>query len=630
MTFLASQQLPDGSFATTIFSDAALPDGNDYKIVFGPVLILGALVDSKAQSAQTIRAQLARYLLSQKNDRWSFNYWDRTSEQYQKTPYPDDLDDTFCAVAALRLHDLSLVDDAALAHLVKLLLATESQIGGPYKTWLVSPTAAQGWQDIDLAVNANIAYFLSLIGSELPKVTELLARAIKNQSFQSPYYPSEELVAYYVARAYHGERQNELAAWLRRKLRSCIGKSPLRTALLVSSLARLGKKVPEAAIHYLAASQQKNGSWPNEPAWLDHGKESAAFYAGSAALTTAFVIEAQERYLQMSVLAPKSEKHSSFDPRAAAIFTYARQATKQLDKTLHHTILALINRTAAGKNAHEITLLPYLVYASTKHRSRLSDQLLTELSVANLYGWIAYTIYDDFLDDEGDPRYLSAANVMMRRSVEAFGRALPENRQFQQVVRDTFDTIDAANAWEVTHARFVVDDERITFTKLPDYKRLDKLADRSLGHALPALGVVAAAGVPPNQESAKQLFVALRHYIIARQLNDDLHDWKEDLRAGRITYVLAVILKELNYTPGQYELNQLIPQLERQFWHHSLIRLCKRMKYHTHQSRLAIHRSGLLREQNILIQLIEKIDTSVNETLAVHSQTERFLEAYDK
>jgi hypothetical protein len=628
--FLASRQLPDGGFTTTVFmNDTLSSTGKEYKIVFGSALILRVLGEVTLRQAQTVKDKLAQYLLSQKSERWSLNYWDRGSHEYKTMSYPDDLDDTFCALAGLWLHDSSLVDETVLAHSVKLLLATESHVGGPYKTWLVPPGAAKVWQDVDVAVNANVAYFLSLIGSSLPNVADLLERAVQAEVFASPYYPHEELVAYYVASVYKGRSQKKLTRWLRQKLQSTIGRSPLRTALCVSSLIRLSEVVPEAAIEYLIKTQQTDGSWQNEAVWLDRKRGGETYYAGSSALVTAFAIEALEHYSHSSPRLAEDVQPSVLDPRSIVVFEQARQEAGQLDKTLRRSVLAMIDRTASGGNAREITLLPYLVASSLKQQRRLSRHILNTLSLANLYGWIAYTIYDDFLDDEGDPRYLSAANVMMRRSVESFGRVLPKNHAFQHLVRDIFDTIDAANVWEVTHARFVVDGKRIRIAKLPDYKRLDALAERSLGHALPALGVVAAASVSLDQESTKQLLTALRHYIIARQLNDDLHDWKEDLQAGRITYVVTRILGELNYEPGEYAVDQLIPKLERQFWHHTLPQLCKRMKYHTRQSKVAIRRCDLFQEQNFLRQLVEQIDLSINETLATLGRTERFLDAYN-
>jgi hypothetical protein len=57
----------------------------------------------------------------------------------------------------------------------------------------------------------------------------------------------------------------------------------------------------------------------------------------------------------------------------------------------------------------EIVLLP-LVFAQA---CRFADeyQILPQLSLANMFGWIAYTIYDDFLDEEGSPKNLSIANI---------------------------------------------------------------------------------------------------------------------------------------------------------------------------------------------------------------------------
>ena len=41
-------------------------------------------------------------------------------------------------------------------------------------------------------------------------------------------------------------------------------------------------------------------------------------------------------------------------------------------------------------------------------------ELFDALAIANVSGWIAYGIYDDFLDGSGEPRLLPAANFFLR------------------------------------------------------------------------------------------------------------------------------------------------------------------------------------------------------------------------
>src|SRR4030095_7089120 len=105
-----------------------------------------------------LQNKIAKFLLLHKSEFWSWNYWQRNSHEAKELPYPDDLDVTFCALAALSHYDKKLISGDVFAYIVQLLTATEKKEGGPYRTWLVAKNAPAVWRDVDLAVNSNIAY----------------------------------------------------------------------------------------------------------------------------------------------------------------------------------------------------------------------------------------------------------------------------------------------------------------------------------------------------------------------------------------------------------------------------------------------------------------------------------------
>lgn len=55
-------------------------------------------------------------------------------------------------------------------------------------------------------------------------------------------------------------------------------------------------------------------------------------------------------------------------------------------------------------------------------------------------------------------------------------------------------------------------------------------------------------------------------YCAARQLNDDIHDWEDDLSNGRITYVSSLLLRQAHIKPGEHLLQELMPKLRKIFW----------------------------------------------------------------
>ena len=114
----------------------------------------------------------------------------------------------------------------------------------------------------------------------------------------------------------------------------------------------------------------------------------------------------------------------------------------------------------------------------------LPSDIVEQLSLANLYGWTAYAIYDDILDNEGDPSLLPCANFFLRELMNTYttiGKGTPG-------IRDLFDctmnTIDEAYAWEQAYCRIATNADDTLPRELPTFGDYRVLADRSIGHAM--------------------------------------------------------------------------------------------------------------------------------------------------
>ena len=307
----------------------------------------------------------------------------------------------------------------------------------------------------------------------------------------------------------------------------------------------------------------------------------------------------------------------------------ARQDCQQLAVELRTTTLDYLARLARSSNGAEIVGLARHFNQALRQRP-VSEVLLARLGLANLYGWAAYTIYDDFLDEEGQPALLPTATVVLRYALQAFQKALPDNPTFQALVQRTFDTIDSANAWEQAHCRFQRQGPRLVVGPLPDYGDLQVLADRSLGHCLAPLAVLCADGMAAGSAAMRHVETAMRHYLIARQLNDDAHDWQADLEKGHVSYVAARILAEADIRPGTHLWSQLLPVARRQFWHGTLPGICQTIREQTALSRHNIAKLPTMRHQNVITGFLDAIEASVDETLAAQDQARRFLRQYSQ
>jgi len=628
--YLAAHQQPDGSFISYLDLDSNITHTNKpIKTVFIPALILASLSEIDTSESMNIRDNLAQFLLTQKSEQWTFNFVANDDPQRHSRNYPDDLDDTFCSYIALHTHDPKLITTDALVQMTKVLLATESTVGGPYRTWLAPLTSQKIWLDIDPAVNSNVLYFLTLVTTPPEGLIKYIEQCIDDNNLTSPYYVPFYPIVYYLSRGYSGPNTQKLVELLEHKNRYT-SLSPLECALTVSALLRLCGSIELCTpyVEQLLDSQGTDGSWPGAGFCTDEKRTEGLYYNGCAALTTAFALEALNLYqhhVEKERLMIETNKESS---RVHTILRKMNQDISTIDEPLQNTVRETLTKTLNSKNAKEITQLAYQFNQSLRKPLSDSAQFFNELGLANLYGWTAYTIYDDFLDYEGQPLLLPAANTSLRLSFEKLLYALP-NPEFQALIRAQFNIIDNANTWELSNCRFDTYKHRsITIRALPEYGDLMPLAYRSIGHTLSPLAVMYKKGYTTDSNEFQSIYTALKHYIIAKQLNDDAHDWQEDFLFGRITYAVATLLQELAVTPGTYQFHDLLPAMQKYFWHYTLTTICNEMERQIYLSRQALKTSKVLKDKNILITLLDSIDMSIQDTLDKQSQTKEFLQYF--
>lgn len=636
--FLAGTQQEDGSFLSL---SSRRPDNfvsaRTTHATFPAALILSCLCEvGDHPKAQRIRERLAEFLLRQKSEQWSWNYWGRESLEYTQTPYPDDLDDTFCALAALTRCDPTLVDGATLAKAVTLLTAVEEQEGGPYRTWLAPPTTDAAWRDVDLAVNSNVAYFLALHGVSLPNLTAHIESAITGNAYRSRYYPSPYPIIYFISRFYRGTKTREIQDFLlaQRDHAGAWG-NPLNTALATTALLNVGvgPKDLQSGIRFLLRSQRQE-SWQPSGFCIDPTVDKQTHYGGSAALTTAFCLEALARFAQRRqphavAKTPKHLRRTQETTRqkqelSATVIHRARERFSMLEDHMRQQALDRLETTVQRNPSGEIVLLPYYFKRALGTRAqRVPDELLIQLGLATLYGWIAYTIYDDFLDGEGEARQLGVANVTLRELTTIANQVLQNSPEGQRWFHRLMDTTEAANTWEVTHCR------TLTPLRIPDYGDYARLAERSLGHALGPVAILLTLGHGPNSPEVSATLAFFRHYLIARQLNDDAHDWEDDLKRGNINVVGALILTRYQEQRGTLrDVPQDLTPLREFFWHAAMREVFLTIISHLEKARHALNAPAFIQETPHLFQLLGPVEAAAQHALANQEEVIKFLRAY--
>ena len=536
--------------------------------------ILAALGEVKVFGLDEVKKKAAQFLLNQKSISWSYNYWARDSEEAVVSPYPDDLDDTCLAAAALCNYQKELVDGEAVAKIVTLLTLAEEKEGGPYYTWLIA-TVDKAWRDVDIAVNSNIGYFLSLQKVALPDVDKLIEKAIDESAYASPYYASIYSTIYFIARWYRGNKKQQLIDFILAR-RDALGgwENPLYAGLVTASLLRLGYTAEKltVSIDYLVklTSEQLRQAYPFV---IERVMEGKALFSAAPPFTAAVILEASALYKEAAQEVAQAQVTEQ-DTRALYLYGRIIQRVESRFANFSEPLRALAMKTIAKTiekdKDRQMALFPYYSYLSLGNAERLAtDELLIALGAANFYGWMAYTIYDDFLDEEGQPEFLPLANVCLRELTLVYA-ALDRDKPgvllfFSQIM----DALEAANTWETSLARARFENSILKIKQIPDYGDLLSLSDRSLGHALGPLTMLHFWGYTAASPEAEKILTFFRHYIVARQLNDDVHDWEADLGRGHITSVVALILKAWQRQRiGELGFNKEkdLPALQNLFW----------------------------------------------------------------
>ena len=552
-------QEDDGSFLLYSSTDLTHPRAaRRAHTPFLTALILTSLRPVVGVTAATPLIQKGCALLrGQFSEHGSVNYWLRGAAEVAEVPYPDDLDDTFCALAALTAWEPAYVTGEVMAHMVRLLTTLEVREGGPYRTWLVPPESDEVWRDVDVVVNANVGYFLKQHEVTLEGVDQLIDTTIAGGDFHSPYYAPTYPVLYFLSRYVAREGSEGLRDAIL-ALRDVSGEwgNPLHTALMISSLLQLGVSPAELAesVSWLVAQITEEGWRPY--AFItdvaEGEKRSEMTFVGSPALTAAFCAEAVARYqeaLRVSEEHPTALSGGEEDVYGA-VQLLVQQRLASLPEPLQEQVADMVAYIVARDTDHQVGLLPYWS-AQSFRIAPLPDSFLTALGAATLYGWVAYTIYDDFFDDEGELLRLSAANTCLRELTTLFTQRVEEalpGSGFSLCFHRVMDMVDNATTWELNHCRVgasVFTPEGVHalwHMPLPSFDDYEMLAQKSLGHALGPLAVLFASGYTETSPEVGGVLRFFKHYLIARQLNDDMHDWEEDLGRGHLNAVGAHLL----------------------------------------------------------------------------------------
>lgn len=613
--FIARSQQASGSWPG-VASYEATPFGGNHRrpTVFFTALIAGSL--SVVPETEMSRQKACQYLLRHASSSLTWNYWERNSSMRLTEPYPDDLDDTACALAACSQSSPHGLSGRQQAQLAQALITAEQQPGGPYATWLIDEAELTTWHDIDVAVNANIAFVLQLQQTRLTSLDHYLETAITQAEVNSSYYYGQEPVIYFLARSCPPNSRITLQQMVTSRLISYTSLSALRLALLIASANRLGiadTSLQSARLRLLSL-QQADGSWPAEAFYMEPPKGGRQRYAGSRALTTAFCLEALSFTIPPQAPAKKSDFNNLVRMPCAKRSPLKQSHDDHLRKLVHAD--------------HDGQIMRYSQQVGLALKTALTEQQIRLLNSGSTYGWLAYTILDNAIDDQ-QVLNLPLAFGAQRHMMTCFLQ-LGLGDDFTILLHKTLQAIDEANMWELTKSR-ALPGKPIAIRSLPDYADLSMLADRSLGHLLvpAAVGLIGTRQLGSFSQSALESFY--RHYLIARQLNDDAHDWEQDLLHGQLTAVVCLLLRAFAVAQNISKVDPIrdIDALRQYFWNNCLATVNGLISGHTQAARQTLRTKLSVEDNSCFDQWLDRLEEATRIALIERDKAVEFTATFN-
>jgi hypothetical protein len=564
---------------------------------------------------------------------FAWNYWEK-KEPLRKT-LPADMDDTSLAFAAIKYWRPETVDGESLARLIHTLLATERKEGGPYNTWITDFKKDKRFDDCDIGVNANIAYMLSLLDIRLNNLEIYFEKAVETESLTSLYYISPLVMLYFIARGYKGDKRAVFIEAIRKHQKpDGTWGSIIDTAVSLSALAYLGEAISheEKALGYIVASQKHN-HWQRDAFYFERGDKETKWYHGAATLTTSLCLEA------LCLAAGSTASSTVPETRSAQMYAHetdevVRQCIASAKEISEE--FALYAKTWSAKiMSHpwirESVMVPFFLSAMLKPSTQQTDTQLEEktktllkLSHANLSGWIGYSMMDDVMDGDAPPSLIPFANFCLRAMNTMYAKHFNEDNF--TIVSNLLSETDKAYATEAA-LKLAKTENGYSLATIPDPEKICG-ASKSIGQVIACLGVLQEIDA-----DGKSLISFYRHFLEAKQMNDDAEDLIEDLSLGRMTKIGAMVLSayKKRKAVGSIDVPSERETLLDIFWNDIFDNVYTEIIDNLHRAEVALsefQESNTVLETNHFLHMISKLRKSIDTTNVERETMRAFIKAY--
>jgi len=470
---------------------------------------------------------LITYLKEEVKD-YSFNYFTKKFNQ-TNTEFllPDDLDDTSLLLSSLTRNNVP-IDPKFFIKIINL----ETSEGGPYISWYISkkPKYAK-WMDIDPVINAHLLYLCSLNNIKLKSTEEYIIKCFKENKLNSPYYSGELFFMFYLAKYLASSNNAEIRKLLVKKVKKLIFKklNKIDKILYGLTINYLGEKLSSDKFKEITSFQERDGSVSEFAICTDYPYDGAQTYTSNKAVITALWLELIIKQKDISKVKP----HTLSKGKVNSIYKIISKRTKklintELDKTIFKSFI--LDKYPLDAE-YKVINLPISIALDLKPLLKEEDiNLLSVFCTAGYFGWIAYTILDDYLDNKTWSPVGPIINLLNRLQYKYLDN-LFNNRKISKEILNGFLVTD----------EYYYNEAIQTLRNIKSYTYIEKRmqAFLTIMKFLPLL-----LEKREHKRIGNLLYKLLRNIQIIDQLNDDAHDWEEDIGKNIITYVTSKLINQ--------------------------------------------------------------------------------------
>jgi hypothetical protein len=295
-------------------------------------------------------------------------------------------------------------------------------------------------------------------------------------------------------------------------------------------------------------------------------------------------------------------------------YKFIKQFTDTLTTNVRKVAEGYIDKVQKVDKYGEISNLSSIFYEAFADGKTLKLKLLKKLGEANFMIWVAYSIYDSIIDNDTTPDDVSVANICMRYALKTYIECSINH----SIVFEYINKVDSANFWEVNNCRFAINTKSFELSKIPSNSDMVKLLqNRAIAHIIGPLCI--SSKLYLDEKKHIDIEQALSFYCIARQLNDDLHDWVEDYKNGRMTYILNELFRKAGIHTGKNDSKETLKKMKVIFYEYELENFCKLiLSYVIKSESLLLGANPKFKDNLLIIKYIGDIKRTACNALEKH------------